>query len=727
MTPDLAGPIPAPRLRLVPYSVAKIGKRECIIERYINGKWAFLAPDNEPLHYTDRQLVDMQAAGSFTILSQPGRQIDTPTPPHPLNVGEKAHARNLRKLNYVSACKADPDYNRSRRVLLPVIERVAAERRATSLIEKTPSFSTVLGWLDRYEKYGALYGAAALCDRHDLKGNYRARLAEYQLQAIDAGVQVWLKLKTTAVNAYATACAEVAKIDKSGAVDKSRLDPKLLDEEGCLKPPSLREFERRCERVDPATRDALRIGARYVRKNYRTFSTMSLPDRPYKDVEVDHCTLDLLLKHESGIILGRPDLIVFKDRATSMILGWGLGFDQPSYASFLKGLENAMYGPDLSHLTHIKNVPTWFGRIENLYHDNALHFTGESIKAAALQLGINLVRLQPRQPWLKGALEGWNRKLGLGLVHNQPGTTLEHAVARRDYETLGEATLTISQFEALFARWVCDVYNAAPTKALGFIRGVNDGVSPLEAWASKSRDYESDILPSRDLFIALAGLIEERSIQRNGIQIDYIVYEGPMLTRVIGNPKHRRKPTHNQATRYKVARDPHDLGHVFLVHHHTGERLEIPACAAHADYAKGLTLTEHEIIVAKARQRRGKRVAQFKDLQETRAELNKLAVGITKSEKFKTVQRRLARWFEGGRIREQTSRVKTFAPDGTDYLVPQSEPLNAQVVRSPEMVLSTPIQTFPLSDEEALTSLVGNKNEPDDLDIAELRLNKNWE
>ncbi len=63
---------------------------------------------------------------------------------------------------------------------------------------------------------------------------------------------------------------------------------------------------------------------------------MALPDRPYESVEVDHCKLDIRVIDDAGLVYGRPDLIIFRDRATAMILGYGLGFEEPSYAPSCK-------------------------------------------------------------------------------------------------------------------------------------------------------------------------------------------------------------------------------------------------------------------------------------------------------------------------------------------------------------------------------------------------------
>ena len=86
------------------------------------------------------------------------------------------------------------------------------------------------------------------------------------------------------------------------------LAPEELD---LIEAPSLRTFQRRCKAVDKYVRDYYRKGPEYAAKVHRTYQVQQLPARPYQDVEVDHCTLDILLvDDDSDLVLGRPDLII---------------------------------------------------------------------------------------------------------------------------------------------------------------------------------------------------------------------------------------------------------------------------------------------------------------------------------------------------------------------------------------------------------------------------------
>ena len=431
-----------------------------------------------------------------------------------------------------------------------------------------------------------------------------------------------------------------------------------------------------------------------------------------------------MLVNESGVPLGRADVIVFRDRATGMILGRSVGFEQPSYAAFVEGLRHAMYPKDLSHNPAIKNGWPCFGRIENLYVDNAFHFIGNNITQAATELNFHVHPLQPASPWLKGAVERFFGSLNTGLVHLMPGTTLSNVVERKDHEHLGEASLTLAQFEAMLDYWICEIYHASPLKALGPIRGLGD--RPLSMWEDKVKVYRTPQLPHPDVFISLAGDRDTRTIQRNGITWEYIIYESPELWSLLSHPKHNR-PENGGSTTYKMARDPFDLGVISVHNPYTGQILRIPATGAHADYAHGLTLHQHAVIIANARKKRGDRV-KFKDLLDAKAELVELALSISTNPGRKKIERALARFLEVGTTRRLTSQVQPgslstppvrllsfdAAPPRTEPSVPDHK---GDVVAAPDS--AAPLRSGPKS-HPLLTDDDG------DDDLEEFRAQKNW-
>lgn len=298
---------------------------EHLVERRLGDHWHLLSLEKDVLFLSDKDVAAKMAAGAFLVRHGDARTRDALSP---LVVGEKAAIKNLKKYAYVRACLDLPcGPTRSRPALLPTIEAVAAQRG-----EKVPGFSTVLGWLDLYEAHGGTFGLASLSDRDDVKGKTGSRLPAWAEEAIAAGLEEYKKPQTTIAAAYVKVKTAVAAFSKRerGLIDGCDLYSDYRQEDGSLRPPCLRTFERRVADMDPIERDLARKGPAYVNQKYSTWQTLPLPDRPYETVEVDHCTLDIRVMDDAGVVFGRPDLVVFRDRATAMILGYGLGFEAPT-------------------------------------------------------------------------------------------------------------------------------------------------------------------------------------------------------------------------------------------------------------------------------------------------------------------------------------------------------------------------------------------------------------
>ena len=235
-----------------------------------------------------------------------------------------------------------------------------------------------------------------------------------------------------------------------------------------------------------------------------------------------------------------------------MITGYGLGFEAPSYASFLRGLRHAMYPKDLSNCPSVQNPWPCFGRIQNLFVDNALHFIGDNIREAGRELGFNVPRFHAREPWAKGALERFFRSFNTGLVHSLPATTHQNANARKDHEHLGGLLSRLRNSRRFWFTGFVTSITSKKRRALGPIRGVGDVL--LRVWSEKGKNFVTPLLPPEDMFVTLAGDWEMRVIGKDGVVWDYIKYEDAVLYSIISHPDY------SKGMKYKIVRDPMNLG-----------------------------------------------------------------------------------------------------------------------------------------------------------------------
>jgi putative transposase len=664
----------SPRFDLKAGDIFKINGRSCTMQHRLDGFLWFVDLHSKDFnHYTDEQLAFLSAEGQFQFIAGSFTYGKARGPlPNRITLTDAQLDEADRKLAYVQACldgnlpgeQENPAYEfkRSRPVLEPLITRTAKHRG-----EDGYHFNTVLDWIDRWVTLGELYGKACLVGRHHLKGNRQSTVKGIGDIAIERGLWRWLTPNMTREMAY-------AKVVSTVAAYKRKLRRVLTKKElELIETPSKRTFQRRCASIDKYTRDYYRKGPAYANKVHRIYRQQQLSDRPYQDIEVDHCTLDILLLDEkAGITLGKPDLVIFRCRATGMVVGYNIGWEAPSYASFVAGLRHAMYPKDLSAFPAVTHPWPCYGRIENLHVDNALHFIGDDIAHGARELKMEKPRFRPKCPWLKGALERFFGSLNTGLVHLIPGTTHSNTLKRKDFDDLGEAVLTLREFEALLVYWIVMIHNERGSKGLGVIRGIGD--VPIRLWNEKAAQHPAGPLPPPDMFIALAGEWEMRTIQNDGIVWDYIKYEDPELINLTTHSRHQSARENGAGTRYKCCRDPEDIGRIYIVNpYDAGTILTVPATPAHADYADGRHRHSHDIVVAEARRKMNDAI-NFEELMKALDRLGDALASIRERREQKKIHRKLAR-FIGNQHQERLASkvVPTLVPrdgSGSQHLDP---------------------------------------------------------
>lgn len=230
---------------------------------------------------------------------------------------------------------------------------------------------------------------------------------------------------------------------------------------------------------------------------------------------------------------------------------------------------------------------------------------------------------------------------------------MSNAVQRRDFEDLDPPVLTLKEFTDLAIKWIVTVYNRTPNRTLGDTPGV--AKAPIDAWRDKVDLLDFPALPDRDLFLALAGQVTERTVQKYGVEWDHITYWSPELDRILTHPDHRSISRGKASAKYAVRRDPYDLSKIYLSNHHQNEVIEVPVCERWRGYAAGLTAFQHRACLEHGRVRESQR-AQPEALWRARQELTEIARGAVDTTKRKKIDRRLKRFLYGRHHREIAMR-----------------------------------------------------------------------
>lgn len=644
-----------PPIRIKAYDQLWIEADEYIAQKKQGDKWVLVAIDTQEIRIeSDKDLVQLQGYGKLQVRSRP---VARP-PLSPLvttSLDPEPEADLIRKHDYVEYVLRHPDGFRTSKNW---IKKCISEKAMSRDDPNPPSPGSVLNWKKLHDAYYAEIGLAAYAPRHDLKGKRGSNLPKPKTDATEAGLDRYLQ-GGSVEDAYVETLKKIDDFNRSPAGKRfcQEASPKHLDDKGQLAPPSLSTFRRQVARLSPFTQNYGRKGPYYARKHGRTYQTRALPKRPYEEVEVDFTPVDLILVAENGAYLGRPHLIAFLDRATRMVLGISVSFDVPGYAAVIEGLRHATYLKDIEHIAGLNNAD-WpcMGRIERLYIDNGKEFANGHLASAAQHLGFEIHRLPPREPWHKGLVERFMGEVAR-FSHRFPGTTHSNSVVHRDFENPEAPVLTLSEFRDFIIKWVVTDYNHRRNRMLGDAPGV--ARAPIDAWRDKLNTMDIPGLPNKDLFIALAGEREERTVQKYGVEWDHIRYWSPELDRILAHPDHKLKSSAATSARYQVNRDPYDLSKIYLHNHHSNEVMILPVVDKWRTYTEGLTLhqhkmcREHELI---REEQRGDPEALWK----ARAELIESGMGALRSGRRRNLERKLARFLYGKGAQSFPSEVAQY-------------------------------------------------------------------
>lgn len=310
------------------------------------------------------------------------------------------------------------------------------------------------------------------------------------------------------------------------------------------------------------------------------------------DIEIDHCLLDVLVRDPSRRVVGRPWLTVAICRATRMIIGCHLSFEQPSYASLQRCLIHAICPKDLSDLK-LENDWPCEGIPERATVDQGKEFYSASIKATETALGFHILPLPGRSPWLKGTVERLFATIGVQVIAWMPGKTFSNVVRRGDYPSTKKARFTIQQIRDLLLKWIVDDYHVSWHEGL-------EGV-PLQEWYR--RRPAKIRVPNLKQITELTGVHTLKKIGENGVALNSQFYVHPELGEL--------KLRYGKDREYDVRHDPFDIGYAMLKHPQ-GRWIRLGSDRPERSVGKSLFQYRVDTRLAKALTRKGEHVTQEK-------------------------------------------------------------------------------------------------------------------
>ncbi|MDG2537784.1 hypothetical protein P5Y53_08940 [Dyella jiangningensis] len=226
------------------------------------------------------------------------------------------------KLVYVRRLRYAPMTEEVIRPMIKEIHEDGSLWRSGSVFAHPPHFTTVAKWRRTYEESGD--DIRSLCDRHHEKGNRDSRYpAELEALADDIIEAMFLTVERPTIES----CLEVLR----GRV--ARINLQRLPSEQFPRP-TRAYLARRISHLPKYDVAVARYGKRVADIKFRSAGLGAPAKTPLARASMDHCRLDLMvIDDETGLPLGRPWLTLVLDEKSRYVLGYYIGFEEPSAVS----------------------------------------------------------------------------------------------------------------------------------------------------------------------------------------------------------------------------------------------------------------------------------------------------------------------------------------------------------------------------------------------------------
>lgn len=318
------------------------------------------------------------------------------------------------------------------------------------------------------------------------------------------------------------------------------------------------------------------------------------PRAPLDRVELDSTPADLfVIDAETGLPIGRPEIVVCIDRCTRMVLGWFVTFEKPSVHALMQCLRNVMLSKDYIaemnalHGWNIRHEAETFGVPRTLVLDRARENISVQVAHFAVRAGVNrVILLGGKKPWLKGAVERVIKTMSEALLHPAKGTTFHNVLERMGYKPDKDAVCTIEDLDEGLHKYFVDIYPREPRRSLSNRRAI-------DVWRELTRRYPVESVGSIEDVAHLYGRTEFAKPTRAGISFANMQYVSRELVGLLSNSTFRKAMPDGKV---EFHLNPADLGQIHVRLPHVEKIITVPVAPRWTKYATGLSLWHHRKI-----------------------------------------------------------------------------------------------------------------------------------
>ena len=500
-------------------------------------------------------------------------------------------------------------------IIKPLLEM--ENRTAKDVVKRAKKFhksiATLYRWIETFNKYRTVSSLAG--NRENCGGKGKSRFPQKTEEIINTIInEVYLdEQQLPFSNIYNVIVNECKKsnvqIPKKGAIRNrlNTINPKLI------------------------AKHRKNINVRETRGMTGQFPEVKLP---LDIIQIDHTKVDVILvDEESREEIGRPFITVAIDIYSRMIYGFYISLNAPSYFSVGQCFLNAVLPKDDFLLQHeVKGEWPVYGLPRKIHMDNGKDFRSISLHNFCSEFGIEDIYRPVARPEFGGAIE---RILGTFMkkTHELPGSTFSNIFEKGKYKSSEKAAVTISELERWYVDFIVNIYHKTVHSSLGMSPEEKFYQGLLGVGDEKEIPF-LPIVPADTIKFRMSLLPKiKRSVQKNGITIDYITYFSETLRKYI-IPSQYKKLKPDLINEVECRRDPRDISKIYVYDEYIKDYIIVP----YADIRRpAMDLTELRRSISEAKKAIKGRELEPHDIFEAHERLNQYILYAKKE--TKTVRR----------------------------------------------------------------------------------------